>query len=145
MAHVSDRLAAWLGDELAPDARAAVAAHLAVCPACRQEADALAGVWRDLGAAELRPSHASQWPAVRARTFGAGERWFYGQRIAARLTVAAAAVACGVVLGVLLPAPGGGETTEDSLWVAASRALDDQATRAVDLWLEPGAEAEVSR
>lgn len=145
MTHVNDRLAAWLGDELNPEARAAVAVHLAACPHCRQEADALARVWRDLGVAELHPPRASQWPAVRARTFGAGETWFYGRRTFARLTVAAAAVACGVVLGALFPAPGGVGTTEDSLWVAASRALDDQATRAVDLWLEPGTDAEVSR
>lgn len=39
-----DDLAAWLVAQIAPDREAALAAHLAACPACRGEADSLMAV-----------------------------------------------------------------------------------------------------
>ena len=136
MDHVSDRLGAWLGGELDDAACAVVAAHLAGCPDCRREADALQAVWQALAVAAPHDRTTSVWPAVRDRTFAAPGGWFYGRRPLARLGLGAAAVACGLLVGVLLPQDGGDPDTETTLWVASSRALDEGAPGALDVWMD---------
>jgi anti-sigma factor RsiW len=146
MDHVIERLGAWLGGELEGGERAAVEAHLAACAACRREADALQAVWRTLGAAPAPARTASVWPAVRARTFAAPGGWFYGSRPLTRLSLGAAAVACGLLVGALLPRSGGDPLADATLWTAGSRVLDEEAAGALDVWLDlAAADAEVER
>lgn len=144
MEHVTDRLPRWLGAEMDAAERASVEAHLDACPACREEADALDAVWRELAAAEPQAATASVWPAVRGRTVAGSGGWFFGRRPLARAALAAAAAACGLVLGALVPA-GGGAGNEAQLWPAESRTADDEVVRALDLWLDPAGDGEDAR
>ena len=138
MEHVSGLLTRWLGGELAADERVAVEAHLAACPGCRGEADALTAVWQELAQAAPPAGPGSVWPAVQARIFAPRPGWFFGGGSLVRAGLAAAAVACGLVAGALLPAGGVAEAADPTLWVASSRALDADAAVALDVWLDPG-------
>lgn len=137
MRHVSGLLPKWLGSELDGAEQASVEAHLAACADCRREAEALAAVWRDLGQAAPPTGSRSLWPAVQARLAGPRPGWFFGGRPVLQAGLAAAAVACGLLVGVLLPAGGTAEAADATLWVASSRALDADAAVALDLWLDP--------
>ncbi len=138
MRHVSGLLPRWLGGELDTAEQAAVETHLAACAGCRGEADALAAVWHDLAQAAPPVGARSVWPAVQARIAGPRPGWFFGSRPVMRAGLAAAAVACGLVAGVLLPPGGTAEAADPTLWVASSRALDTDAAVALDVWLDPG-------
>lgn len=140
MEHVSGLLHRWLGGELGADELVAVEAHLAACPACRSEADALTTVWQDLAQVAPRPGSGSVWPAVQARIFAPRPGWFFGGRPLIRAGLATAAVACGLVAGALLPPGGVAEAADPTLWVASSRSLDADAAVALDVWLDPGSE-----
>ncbi|MFN2370929.1 MAG: zf-HC2 domain-containing protein [Candidatus Krumholzibacteriia bacterium] len=142
MPHVNDRLARWLGGELDEAASAVVASHLAACADCRREADALRAVWQALDAAAPQPAAGSVWPAVQARTRRQGRGWFFAGRPAAQGALAAAAVACGLVAAVLLPTRNEATAADTTLWAEASRVLDDESTGTLEIWLEPGAEAQ---
>jgi len=140
MKHVTDRLAAWAGDELTAGQRQEVERHLDDCPDCRAEADRLRGTWEALGHAALpadlwrpdlwRPDlrRPDLWPAVRERTFGrAPAGWFFGRSRAARLSLAVATVAVGVLCGRL----GGG--------LARTPAAADDDSGLAAVWLEDSA------
>lgn len=144
MDHVTERLARWLGGELDGVEHEAVETHLAACPACRAEADALTALWRDLAAAEPQGAGESVWPAVRTRTLAGPGGWFFGRRPLARVALAVAATACGLILGVLLPTAGG-DDAEAPLLLAESRTADEGAVRALDVWLDPAGDGEVGR
>jgi len=47
--HIADQITAYLSGDLGPDERAAIENHLADCPACRNEFQALANVWNAAG------------------------------------------------------------------------------------------------
>lgn len=68
MTHYSDRLSAYLDDELSPAERQAVDAHLGVCTACTEE---LEGLRRVIAAARAlpaeRPLASDAWPGIRER------------------------------------------------------------------------------
>jgi anti-sigma factor RsiW len=136
MKHVTNRIQAYVSGELDHDLKTAVEEHLNECPTCRAEADQAREVWEMLGSAG-RPSPAtgSVWPAVHARTFGreTSEReWFFGAGRLTRTGLATAAVAAGLVLGVLLPVgadqeAGADSRLADSSWLVESTWLSDSS------------------
>lgn len=63
----TDRLSEYLDDELAPDERAALEAHLAVCPDCAATLAELQRVVARVAALEDRPPVRDLWPAIAAR------------------------------------------------------------------------------
>lgn len=108
MKHVTDLLGAFVADELGPQERAEVVAHLAECPRCAAEAREARDLWDLLGDAALPTPEVTKrpslWPGIQARTFGrdeqrrqsAGRRW-------TTVALATAAVAAGLGLAVILP------------------------------------------
>jgi len=104
MKHITGRLAAWAGGELTAAERQEMDRHLDACPDCRQEADRLRETWDALGHAAVPPGplRVDVWPAVRERTFGrASAGWFFGRSPVARLSLAVATLAVGVLCGRL--------------------------------------------
>jgi anti-sigma factor RsiW len=107
--HVVEDLTALADGALAPDRRAAVEAHLAGCPACRERRAVLAAALATLSAAprppEPRPGFEQRFYARLAREKDAPRGWL--ERLAARprrwllpaggLAAAAVAVAAGIV------------------------------------------------
>lgn len=128
MKHVGKFIQAYVAGELDPDRKAAVQEHLAGCTECRAEADRTRDLWDLLGAAEKRPLQtASVWPAVQARTLGRTDRsraWFFGNGPWMRTGLATAAVAAGLMVGVLAPAGSSDQTQIDSAVNEASWLLD---------------------
>jgi anti-sigma factor RsiW len=149
MKHVTDRLAAWLGDELEAAEAAALAAHLEVCADCRREAAQARADWALLEVAAVSAAEAGAarapaiWPAVRARTFGretAG--WFFGRSPATRMSLAVATVAIGVLCGRLtgsLSGPANAVADDDSglaaVWLEESSWHDESSGGLADTWL----------
>jgi anti-sigma factor RsiW len=136
MKHVTNRIQAYISGELAGDRKAAVEKHLDECPACRDEVDRAHKTWEMLGTMETHGSeNGSVWPAVQARTFGREKperEWFFGAGNLTRAGLAAAAVAAGLMLGVLLP--GGSDHNEsvdsgltDMSWLVESSWLSDSS------------------
>jgi anti-sigma factor RsiW len=107
--HVVEDLTALTDGALAPDRRAAVEAHLAGCPACRERRAALAAALAVLAAAprppEPLPGFEQRFYARLARERGARRGWL--ERLAARprrwlvpaggLAAAAVAIAVGAL------------------------------------------------
>jgi anti-sigma factor RsiW len=128
MKHVTDSLAAWAGGELTADLRQQVERHLDDCPDCRADADRLRATWDALGHAAL-PAESRRpdlWPAVRERTFGRTRAgWFFGRSPAARVSLAVATLAVGVLCGRL-----GG------VLARSSAAADDDDSGLAAVWLE---------
>ena len=144
MKHVVNRIQAYISGELDRDRNAAVEEHLNECPACRAEAERAREMWEMLGSAGVSsPATDGVWPAVRARTFGpeTHEReWFFGAGRLARTGLATAAVAAGLVLGILLPIEAGQEADADSRltdssWLVESTWLSESS------WLGGGGAA----
>ncbi|MCK9997010.1 MAG: zf-HC2 domain-containing protein [Candidatus Krumholzibacteria bacterium] len=136
MKHVTNRIQAYISGELDSDRMAAFEEHLNECPSCRKEADRAREIWEMLEAAETpSPATGSVWSAVQARTFGRGtseREWFFGAGNMTRAGLATAAVAAGLMLGVLLPA-GSGYRQEadsgltDSSWLVESSWLSESS------------------
>jgi anti-sigma factor RsiW len=124
MKHVTNMIQAYISGELDIARTAAVEDHLNECPSCRKEVDAARGMWKMLGALDTPPSGTgSVWPSVRARTFGRGtteREWFFGAGTLTRAGLASAAVAAGLMLGVLLPAGSDHQEGVDSAMTDAS-------------------------
>jgi len=136
MKHIANRIQAYLSGELASDQKAMLEKHLDECPACRAEVDQAREMWKMLDAMDtLPPATDSVWSAVHARTFGkkTSEReWFFGAGNLTRAGLATAAVAAGLMLGVLLPT--GSDHQEgldsgltDSSWLMESSWLSDSS------------------
>lgn len=149
MKHVTDRIQAWLGGELDAERSAALERHLAECPDCAREAERSRELWDLLAAGEARPASDSVWPAVQARTFGAAGSWFYGGRALTRTGWAAAAVACGLMLAVLLPlgvGAGNGNVamaSDGSMWLTDSSWLAETDEAGLhQVWLDAGLDDE---
>jgi len=147
MKHVRELIRALVAGELDPDRTDAVQEHLAECAECRAEADRSRNLWNLLGAAEVSPAGSgSVWPAVRARTLGSPDEtraWFYGKGPLIRTGLATAAVAAGLMVGVLAPAGSaeetavGGASAEaswllESSWLSGSSWLADVGTVGLD-------------
>ena len=135
----TDQLSAYLDDELAPDARATVDAHLAECAECRavfqdlralvQAASAYAGtdpapvVW-DRIAAGIEADRSVTFPSRSAR------RYSLGQMVAAAAVVAL--VAAGGVWSLMRPVPTAPSLAVDApvgetVLVSVGSPLDDPA------------------
>lgn len=89
---VQENLSAYLDDELPPEQREAIQAHLAVCPACRQELARLTRLWEALAALPSEPPPEGLVEQVLAR--------LAGRKAPRRRSLAlAASVLLGVFLG----------------------------------------------
>ncbi len=109
MMHVTDRLQRYIDGELrAADARD-VDDHLRTCAACRDEYEALRALWQAVEAAEPAAPAVSVWPALAARRAG---RRHAAPSVWLRGSLAAAALAGGVVLGLGIDQTGQSEPTD---------------------------------
>ena len=135
MKHVGDSLQAFVSGELSVEKRDAVEAHLVTCDQCRREEAEVRGLWNLLGEAEVDPPvDRSIWDTVRSRTLEKKEGsrdWLFGREPWTRAGLAAAAVAAGLVCGILVP---GGENTgsnessgEDAAWLVESTWLSNSS------------------
>lgn len=127
---LSDRLKGLLSDD---DARR-LDAHLAHCPACRAEADAIASLWHDMGVIEddvpherMRARFHAALAAYEARGASGVDRLIercWPRRPALQAALAAALLVAGLLVGRWLPSP----VTRD---IAALR----EEVRAIDVAL----------
>jgi anti-sigma factor RsiW len=140
MKHVEELIQTYLAGELDTDRAAAVERHLEGCSRCRGEVRQAQALLEMLGSAELEtPQSASIWSEVRTRTLGLeAERreWFFGARPWMRTSLAAGALAAGLVAGVLLPTGSGEVSAADnpsaeSAWLMDSSWLSDSSWRAI--------------
>jgi anti-sigma factor RsiW len=108
MKHVRESIQAFVSGDLDRERSREVQAHLGVCPECRRVAEQVRDTWDLLGAAAAEPAAGgSIWPEVRRRTVGRSDHardWFFGHGAWSRSALATAAVAAGLVIGVLIPA-----------------------------------------
>ncbi len=146
MKHVKDLIQAYVAGELDQDQKAAVKEHLTGCAECRAEVDRSRDLWDLLGAAEIHPPEgASVWPAVQARTLGLSDgsrAWFFGNGPWMRTGLATAAVAAGLLVGVLAPAgspeqAAAGAVNDaswllESSWLSGSSWLADEGLAGLD-------------
>ena len=68
----TDKLSDYIDDELAPDERAALEAHLATCAECSATLDELRAVVARAAALVPRPPEADLWPGIAPRLESAG-------------------------------------------------------------------------
>ena len=110
MNHVTDQIQAWLSGELSSTEAIRLEAHLLDCPECARSAEEAREFWDSLGSLgdHQTESGSSVWPGVRARTFGRKEAGFSitGGGRWVQPSLAAAALAAGLMLGIMIP--GGG-------------------------------------
>jgi len=108
-------------------------------------------LWELLGEGRIQTKGAvpSVWPQVQQRTFGspeknlqAGNSWFFGGGQWVRASLAASAVAAGLMVGILIPGfsgQAGADETNSDLWVSEASWLDVTATDGLaGIWLDPG-------
>ena len=146
MKHVRDSIQAYVSGELDRERTAAVETHLADCDECRREAEQGRALWEMLGSVETeQPGGGSIWPAVRARTLEKNDAirdWFFGGGLWARTGLATAAVAAGLLVGILVPMGGspdavaaGDDSTAwlvESSWISGSSWLAGEGSRGLD-------------
>lgn len=134
MKHVVNMIQAYISGELDPNRKVAVEEHLNKCSECRAEVDRARELWDMLGVAGTSsPATGGVWPNVRARTFGrrtSEQEWFFGAGRLIRTGLATAAVAAGLVLGILLPVEAdqgveGDSHLIDSSWLVDSSWLSE--------------------
>ncbi len=126
MKHYSQHIQAYISDELDSRSRAEMEAHLAGCSTCARELAEQRVLWESLDSLAAPAAGASVWPSVQARTTRSAKGWFFGSTGWARSGLAAAAVAAGLMLGVLIPGGGG---------VGAGDALATDLDEAETLWI----------
>ncbi|GAA4353146.1 hypothetical protein GCM10023185_13510 [Hymenobacter saemangeumensis] len=148
-----ERLVDWLSPRLPATERAEMEAHLARCPACRQELAALQQLWSTLGAVDtpepseqLRPrfySMLAEFQAAESRPtlWEQAKRWLQpllqpgpGLRLAYTLLVLVAGLAIGY--GVSNQRQGAGAGSPATLAAAPEAAAPDQEQRMVLAMLE---------
>ncbi|MBP7750254.1 MAG: zf-HC2 domain-containing protein [Planctomycetes bacterium] len=93
-AECAELLVPYIDGELPPEEAAAVAAHLAVCPACSRAADEHRRAWALLADLPGAPAVDSLWPRVAARSRRIAAR----ARVLRRVAAAAAALAAAFTL-----------------------------------------------
>ena len=130
MKHVTGQIQNWLSGELTQAECRAFEDHLKGCGSCAAEAAEARVLWDSLEAGAVSPDGPSLWPAVRSRTVERADRsaWFFGQGRMAQSSLAVAAVAAGLVLGVFFPGDQGQIGGE-------AEALDTTDTSVESLWL----------
>lgn len=118
MNHVTDNIQVWLSGELSATEKSQLESHLENCPACARSAKEARDIWEDLGRLAERPSvsGASVWPAVREKTLDSKETgsWFFGGGRLVQSSLATAALAAGLFLGILLPGGGSDQIGGDA-------------------------------
>lgn len=146
MKHVRELIQGYVAGELDRDQKGAVDAHLVSCPDCRREAEQATALWEMLGAGSVNHQGSrSIWPAVRARTqSGSGNtrEWLFGNGPWTRSGFATAAVAAGLVAGILIPIGDGSGTSSpetegsswlvDSSWISGSSWLSEDGSAGLD-------------
>ena len=141
-----DQSQAWLSGHLDAGAVSQLEAHLADCPECAARAADEKELWELLGQGAVCGSDpvSSVWPSVQQRTFGKGSNgaWFFGGGQLMRASLAACAVAAGLMVGVLVPGLSTTATADEinsDLWVSEASWLDETATDGLaGIWLDPG-------
>lgn len=111
--HPETWLVPYVRDELPPADRERVARHLAACPACRHEAEALGALLADLGrtAPAPPPVHWRRWRAELGERLAARRRrraWWRGPVPVA----VGSALAAAALVAALVGLPGTGERRE---------------------------------
>jgi|GEM_PF-2523945 len=150
MKHVVDSIPAWLADELSDRESTEFQGHLKQCQACAAEARAQRELWVLLGDVGARTraqvEGVSVWPEVRARILAedSGGGWFFGNSPWIRSALATGAVACGIMLGVVMPGSRSGTPASIAVaedegleisWIAESSWLaEDAAGEMAELW-----------
>jgi len=133
MKHVTDKIQAWLSGELDPAEARRVEAHLRECPDCAGEAAEARHLWETLGdlAGATPEIPGSIWEPVRERTLARRETGsrFFGPVQLVRSSLATAAVAAGLLLGILVPG------TEPGSMDGGAEALDVAEEQVETLWL----------
>lgn len=143
MTHVTALLAAYVGGELDPAASREVDTHLATCAACRAEAARIRSTWDLLEAAAVPASstRVDLWTGVRERTIApVAGGWFFGRSRAARLSLAVATVALGVLVGRWTGTLGTAGAADDDadlagVWLEDSTWHDQASGGLADSWL----------
>ncbi len=154
MKHITERIPAWLAGDLDQDAVTDLEHHLERCPDCARSAHESRALWEALGTVafdEISQSTPSVWSAVRTRTIAENisNSWFYGPSSLARVGLATAAVAAGLVFAVMLPGggldevPNPGDQQVETLWLEESSwAATDQDYDLDKMWLSAGMDTE---
>ncbi len=153
MKHVTDKIQVWLSGELDPDEAGRVEAHLRECPDCAAEAAEARHLWETLGdlATATPEIPGSIWEPVRERTLARRETGFrfFGSAPLVRSSLATAAVAAGLLLGILVPGAGPGslgggaealdipEEQVETLWLSGT-SWAGELTEFESAWLEAG-------
>lgn len=140
----------WLSGQLTAAEEREFEIHRQECAECSSLAAADERVWKQLNAmtAESSRTPASVWPAVRRRTLAgrSGAAWLFGSSRWIGATLAAGALAMGLLTGLLAPgAPVQASVVEDDAnpWEGGSSWLTDSTTDGLaGLWLAPGLASE---
>ena len=155
MNHITDRIQTWLSGELSEQEALSFQEHLEACPECAAAAAEARTLWEMLGDAVVATpaSSPSVWPEVRRRTVARAEEqnWFFGTGRWMRSSLATAAVAAGLLVGILFPGGQdktvGGEAQAssqdmESQWLSGS-SWDSELTGLETAWLATGDESSV--
>lgn len=149
MKHVGNLIQAFVAGQLDEVESASVQDHLNCCAECKRLVRRESELWELLGQGRVSATHAdSVWPAVRRRTVAAGrqaESRRFVSAVFSRTGAAAAAMAAGLLVGVLLPGgPVPEVAAEDSdadlvTWLTDYSWLDEEGGMDLgDLWLDAG-------
>ncbi len=139
MTHVTDRLQRYVDGELVAADAHEVDRHLRECAACRDECEALRGLWQLVDAGAPAAPAVSVWPALAARRAGRGRpapsHWLRGG-------LAAAALAAGLMLGLGLDRTGQPGAT-DVLAADDDEGFLQTLTTLDQIWWSAGAQDDV--
>ncbi len=146
-----DRIQSWLSGQLGSGALEKFETHRKECPECASQAQAEKELWELLGEGRIQNLGPipSVWPQIQQRVFDSpgnnllfGNGWFFGGGQVVRASLAACAVAAGLMVGVLIPGLSGRASADDinsDLWVSEASWLDETATDGLaGIWLSPG-------
>ena len=131
MKHVTPDIQSWLSGELSQQETSRFQAHLDQCPECTREAAEARKFWDGLDVVDIPAAASSLWPEVRRKTFGQDEKTFsfFGTGRVIQTSLATAAMAAGLMIGILLPG-GSGPTVGGEV-----EAMDSGVAQLETVWL----------